>query len=166
MRWRTPGRPSPRGPWSPPSRSSRRRWAASPWRARPSCCGARSRPPTSGSGSSWSRRTTWSPTEGIDARYERYFMTTKGSGRTRLGVGLIGLGRLGRVYARDLASRIPEARLVAVADTNGALAGQIAAEFDVPRAFDDPMELLHSTDVDAAVIASPTHTHKALVIAA
>ena len=84
----------------------------------------------------------------------------------KLKVGLIGLGRLGRVYARDLSSRIAEARLVAVADTNGALAGQIAAEFDVPRAFDDPMELLHSTDVDAAVIASPTHTHKALVIAA
>src|SRR5205807_2630793 len=84
---------------------------------------------------------------------------------TRLKVGLIGLGRLGRVYARDLSSRIAEARLVAVADTNGALAGQIAAEFDVPRAFDDPMELLHSTDVDAAVIASPPHTHKALVIA-
>ena len=40
------------------------------------------------------------------------------------------------------------------------------AEFDVPRAYDDPMELLHSTDVDAAVIVSPTHTHKALVIAA
>jgi len=34
----------------------------------------------------------------------------------RLAVGLIGLGRLGRVYARDLAGRIAETRLVAVAD--------------------------------------------------
>ena len=34
----------------------------------------------------------------------------------RLNIGLIGLGRLGRVYARDLATRIPETRLVAVAD--------------------------------------------------
>ncbi len=53
-------------------------------------------------------------------------MTTKGSGRTRLAVGLIGLGRLGRVYARDLASRIPEARLVAVADTNAAATDEVA----------------------------------------
>ena len=40
----------------------------------------------------------------------------------RLKVGLIGLGRLGRVYARDLAGRIPETRLVAVADPAGTLA--------------------------------------------
>ena len=46
-------------------------------------------------------------------------------------VGLIGLGRLGRVYARDLAGRIPETRLVAVADPLGSLAEEVAAEFDV-----------------------------------
>ena len=41
---------------------------------------------------------------------------------SRLNVGLIGLGRLGRVYARDLAGRIPETRLVAVADPAGTVA--------------------------------------------
>ena len=40
----------------------------------------------------------------------------------RLAVGLIGLGRLGRVYARDLAGRIPETRLVALSDPLGTLA--------------------------------------------
>ena len=65
---------------------------------------------------------------------------------TRLSVGLIGLGRLGRVYARDLSSRLAETRLVAVADTNGALAKEIAAEFDVPRAYDRPDELLADLD--------------------
>ena len=59
-------------------------------------------------------------------------MTSTGKGR--LAIGLIGLGRLGRVYARDLASRIAETRLVAVADPVGALAKEVAAEFDVPRA--------------------------------
>ena len=34
----------------------------------------------------------------------------------KLNVGLIGLGRLGRVYARDLSTRIPCTRVVAVAD--------------------------------------------------
>ena len=40
--------------------------------------------------------------------------------RTKLNVGLIGLGRLGRIYARDLATRIPCTRLTAVADVDAA----------------------------------------------
>ena len=84
----------------------------------------------------------------------------------RLGVGLIGLGRLGRVYARDLASRIAETRLVAVADPIGALAGEVAAEFDVARHYADPLALIDDASVDALVIVSPTHTHRELVVAA
>jgi len=85
---------------------------------------------------------------------------------TRLNVGLIGLGRLGRVYARDLAGRIPETRLVAVADTAGTLAKDIAAEFDVAHAYTDPMALLDDPNVDAVVIVTPTHVHREHVIAA
>jgi inositol 2-dehydrogenase len=81
----------------------------------------------------------------------------------RLNVGLIGLGRLGRVYARDLGSRIAETRLVAVADTNGSLAKETAALFDVSKAFDDPSRLIADPAVDAVVIVSPTHTHRDLV---
>ena len=84
----------------------------------------------------------------------------------RLAVGLIGLGRLGRVYARDLASRIPETRLVAVADPVATLAEEIAAEFDVPRHHADPIALIDDPTVDAVVIVSPTHTHRDLVVAA
>jgi inositol 2-dehydrogenase len=86
--------------------------------------------------------------------------------RGRLAVGLIGLGRLGRVYARDLASRIPETRLVAVADPVATLAEEIAAEFEVPRHHADPIALIDDPAVDAVVIVSPTHTHRDLVIAA
>ena len=38
------------------------------------------------------------------------------TGKAKLNVGLIGLGRLGRIYARDLSTRIACTRLVAVAD--------------------------------------------------
>jgi inositol 2-dehydrogenase len=84
----------------------------------------------------------------------------------KLKVGLIGLGRLGKVYARDLSSRLAETRLTAVADVNATLAAEIAAEFDVPRSYGDPRELLADADVDAVVIVSPTHTHKDVVLAA
>jgi scyllo-inositol 2-dehydrogenase (NAD+) len=84
----------------------------------------------------------------------------------RLAVGLIGLGRLGRVYARDLASRISETRLVAVADPVATLAAEVAAEFDVPHHHADPIALIDDPTVEAIVIVSPTHTHRELVIAA
>ncbi len=84
----------------------------------------------------------------------------------RLAIGLIGAGRLGRVYARDLASRIAETKLVAVADPVEAVAKEVAAEFDVPRHYADPLALIDDPAVDAVVIVSPTHTHRELVIAA
>jgi len=78
---------------------------------------------------------------------------------------LIGLGRLGRVYARDLSSRIAQTRLVAVSDTNAAVTRDVAAQFDVPRSYDDPAQLIADKGVDAVVIVSPTHTHRELVVA-
>jgi scyllo-inositol 2-dehydrogenase (NAD+) len=84
----------------------------------------------------------------------------------KLNVGLIGLGRLGKVYARDLSSRLAETRLTAVADVNAALAAEVASEFEVPKSYGDPRELLNDPGVDAAVIVSPTHTHRDVVVAA
>jgi scyllo-inositol 2-dehydrogenase (NAD+) len=84
----------------------------------------------------------------------------------RLNVGVIGLGRLGRVYARDLAGRIPETRLVAVADPLGNLAQEVAEEFDVAKSFTDPLALIDEPTVDAIVIVTPTHLHREHVIAA
>lgn len=84
----------------------------------------------------------------------------------RLNVGVIGAGRLGKVYVRDLAGRIPETRVVAVADRSEALANATAAEFDVPKAYSDPSDLIADPAVDAIVIVTPTDTHGELVIAA
>ena len=84
----------------------------------------------------------------------------------KLNIGLIGVGRLGRVYARDLAGRIPETRLAAVADADNKLAQQVAEEFDVPRHYTDPMAMIDDKAVDAIVIVSPTSTHREIVIAA
>jgi scyllo-inositol 2-dehydrogenase (NAD+) len=91
---------------------------------------------------------------------------TTGPRKAHLRVGLMGLGRLGRVYARDLATRIAETRLVAVADLAASLAEDTAVEFDVPRAYTDPFALLEDAGVDAIVICSPTDTHRDLVLAA
>lgn len=80
--------------------------------------------------------------------------------RKRLNVGLIGLGRLGRVYARDLATKIPETRLVAVSDVVEALVNDVADELDVPGRYLNPQDLVNDKNVDAVVIVTPTSAHK------
>jgi inositol 2-dehydrogenase len=89
-----------------------------------------------------------------------------GGTRRRLNVGLIGLGRLGRVYARDLATRIAETRLVAVADPVEKAVQEVATEYDVPGAYRNVADLVADPNVDAVVIVSPTHTHREVVLEA
>lgn len=84
----------------------------------------------------------------------------------RLNVGLIGLGRMGHVYARDLSTRVPEVRLVAVADIKPSRAEEVAHEFGVATAYTDARHLLDDPSVDAVVIVSSTHTHCELAVAA
>ena len=84
----------------------------------------------------------------------------------RLNVGLIGLGRLGRVYARDLATRIPETRLVAACDPVVSAAEEVAKEYDLPRAYSQAEALMDDARVEAIVICTPTHIHREQVLAA
>jgi scyllo-inositol 2-dehydrogenase (NAD+) len=86
--------------------------------------------------------------------------------RRRLKIGLVGVGRLGKVYARDLSTRLEETTLVAVADRDHDLAVQTARDFDVPHAYTTAEELIADPEVEAVVVVSPTHTHRDVVIAA
>jgi len=85
---------------------------------------------------------------------------------SKVTVGLIGAGRIGRLHARHLAFHIPEAELVAVADVVLEAAQQCAAEFGVPRATQDPRAVLEDPEVDAVVICSSTDTHTQFIEAA
>ena len=81
-----------------------------------------------------------------------------------LRVGVVGLGRIGRIHFSNLARQVPGAILVAAADP-----------FSDARAFAEDQnvatyasfeELLGHPDIDAVVICSPTDEHAAHVIAA
>ena len=82
----------------------------------------------------------------------------------RLNVGVIGIGRLGRVYARNLAQRVPGARLVAVADQKAGVAEAFAAEQGIPKFYTSHQEILADRDVDAVVVITSSSTHKEVVI--
>ncbi|MGH2625232.1 MAG: inositol 2-dehydrogenase, partial [Anaerolineales bacterium] len=83
-----------------------------------------------------------------------------------LAVGLIGAGRIGRIHAENLATRLPQARLAAVADIDLAAARQIAARFNVPAASADAGDLLADRSLEAVAICSATHTHARLIVEA
>jgi predicted dehydrogenase len=74
---------------------------------------------------------------------------------TRLPIGVIGVGALGRHHARHLAT-LPDADLIGIFDMDRARARAIAAEHGT-RAFDDLDELLGR--VEAVSIAVPTVHH-------
>src|SRR6478672_1638686 len=81
---------------------------------------------------------------------------------TPLSFGLIGAGWIGSFHAQTLASRLPNARLVAVADPIPGAAGR----FSTPRAYRDPLELIDDPAVEVVAICSPAASHADLVVAA
>jgi len=89
-----------------------------------------------------------------------------GNMKSRLNVGVIGLGRLGRVYAEDLARYVSNASLVAVADNRADVAASFAQEYGVPKWYACHRDLLNDEDVAAVAVITPTSTHKEVVIEA
>jgi len=81
----------------------------------------------------------------------------------RLGVGVLGVGEMGLRHAENLASRVPHARLVAVADANLERARKVAKKLGTDRAYPGLDEMLGSEDVDAVVIATPDKFHASAV---
>lgn len=80
-----------------------------------------------------------------------------------LKLGLIGAGRIGQVHASTIAQRVPEALLLHIADVNAQAASNCAQANGVPRASDDPADVIHHPDIDAVLICSSTDTHAALI---
>jgi scyllo-inositol 2-dehydrogenase (NAD+) len=84
----------------------------------------------------------------------------------KLGIGVIGLGRLGSSYAKYFTGRIAGAALVAVSDVNQAAVESVGTDLGVSKRYGRYQDLIADDEVDAVVIVSPTSTHKEIVFAA
>ena len=81
-------------------------------------------------------------------------------------IAVIGLGRMGSLYARTITTRVPSAELYAVVDPDPEVRAVVGAEFEVPHAAADADEVFGLPELDAVVVATPTSTHGPLVMAA
>jgi myo-inositol 2-dehydrogenase/D-chiro-inositol 1-dehydrogenase len=82
-----------------------------------------------------------------------------------LGIGVIGVGRIGRMHAALLTREIPGAAVTAIHDPHEESARDVADELGVWAAT-DVEELLASAEVEAVAICSSTDTHADLIVAA
>jgi inositol 2-dehydrogenase len=77
----------------------------------------------------------------------------------KLGIGVLGVGEMGKRHAENLRRLVPEARLVAVADVAAARASQVAAELEVEHSFSSLDEMVQHKDMSAVLIATPDKFH-------
>ena len=81
----------------------------------------------------------------------------------RLQLGLIGAGERGR-YVTSIFQKTDQIDLRAVCDVFGDRVDQAIADAPGARSFNDHRRLLDTKDLDAVLIATPDHWHKAIAI--
>ena len=81
-----------------------------------------------------------------------------------IGLGLIGAGRAGMIHARNFASRVPYAKMIAVSDVIEESARQSAAELGLSTWCTDWHNIIENNAIDAVIVVTPTKFHHEIVI--
>jgi len=81
----------------------------------------------------------------------------------KVNIGVIGVGRIGRLHARNLKYQIPGSKVLAVADIFEKSARETASQLEISIAEKDYRVLLENKDIDAVVICSSTDTHAQII---
>lgn len=85
---------------------------------------------------------------------------------SKIGIGVIGLGRMGQVYSSFVAAQLADARLVAISDSRPEAMQKFAERNSNLKTYVDYHDLLADKEIDGVVVVTPTHTHREVVIAA
>jgi scyllo-inositol 2-dehydrogenase (NAD+) len=81
----------------------------------------------------------------------------------KLGVGVLGVGEMGRRHAENLRHLVPNAQLVAIADVAVERARRAAAELEIDNSYGSLEDMLGCEGLDAVVIATPDKFHASAV---
>jgi scyllo-inositol 2-dehydrogenase (NAD+) len=77
----------------------------------------------------------------------------------KLGIGVLGVGAMGKRHAENIRRLVPHARLIAIADVSAEHARRVASELEIDHAFASMEEMLERKDIEAVVIATPDKFH-------
>lgn len=86
--------------------------------------------------------------------------------KKKVGLGLIGAGRIGAFHAETIVRRIPNADLICVADPAPGAAAKLAADLGVDTHSTEIATVLNDPKVQGVIIASPARYHADLVVQA
>lgn len=84
----------------------------------------------------------------------------------KLRIGVIGAGRIGKLHANNLTSRVKNAELVAISDVYEPAAKDLAEKLGVANYYSDYHRILEDPTIDAVFICSSTDTHSPISIEA
>jgi len=82
---------------------------------------------------------------------------------TKLGMGVVGVGTMGKRHAENIRRLIPEAQLIAVADADLARARRVAAELEIEHSYHTVEALVERKDIHAVAIVTPAKFHGAAI---
>jgi myo-inositol 2-dehydrogenase / D-chiro-inositol 1-dehydrogenase len=74
-------------------------------------------------------------------------------------LGIIGCGRGTVVHHLPALARVPEIKVVAIADLDAARLKKTADRFDIPQRFEDYRTMISEASIEAAAIVTPTASH-------
>jgi predicted dehydrogenase len=81
----------------------------------------------------------------------------------KLGLGVLGMGEMGRRHAENLRRHVAGANLVAVADVAADRARHAAADLEIENSYENLEAMLQCDGLDAVVIATPDKFHASAV---
>jgi predicted dehydrogenase len=79
----------------------------------------------------------------------------------KLGMGVVGVGTMGKQHAQNIRRLIPDAQLIAVADADLKRAEQVASELEIEHFYSNIEALVERPDIQAVVVVTPAKFHGA-----
>ncbi len=81
-------------------------------------------------------------------------------------IAIIGLGGIAQLVHLPNIAKLSNAVVTAVAEVNKSRLNTIAEKFNIQERYSDYNELFSTSEAEAVIIATPTHTHKEIALAA
>jgi scyllo-inositol 2-dehydrogenase (NAD+) len=85
---------------------------------------------------------------------------------SKIGLGVLGVGEMGKRHAENVRRLVPQARLVAVADVDSTRAASVAGELEIDLSYSSFEAMLARKDIQAVIIATPDKFHAKCIQAA